>query len=266
MAKRNAGDHGDDDSHTVLDDIDEIDDEIIPKKASQQCNFQSSWISNSEFKDWISMDSDSKYSAQCSCCKKIFSIASGGVRDVRSQANNSIHIQAMSTRKSAGGMLYLLTKDKKTDEVSAHKKKVIESELKVANFVARNNLPLSLMDGISENVADWFPDSKIAKDFSARRTKGSMMVENVIGKVNKEDLSTKLRSCNFTLLVDESTDISTTEKMAMVVIYFHDEIGKVQYSFYRLADLKETNAESIFAAIKICLERRQNSNSQCNGT
>ena len=93
--------------------MDEIDDEIIPKKASRQCNFLSSWISNSEFKDWISMDSDSKYSAQCGCCKKIFSIASGGVRDVRSHANSAKHIQAMSTRKSAGGMLHFLTKDKK---------------------------------------------------------------------------------------------------------------------------------------------------------
>ena len=80
----------------------------------------------------------------------------------------------------------------------------------MANFVARKNLPLSLLGDISENVADWFPDSKIAKDFSSKRTKGSMMIKNVIGKLNKEDLSTKLRSFHFTLLVDESTDISTT--------------------------------------------------------
>ena len=68
--------------------------------------------------------------------------------------------------------------------------------------------------------------------------------------------------------------------MAMVVIYFNDGIGKVQYSFYHLVDLtlslpltrkcinistvyndtlvakglKGTNAEYIFAAIKTCLE------------
>ena len=67
-----------------------------------------------------------------------------------------------------------------------------------------------------------------------------MMVKKA--KQNKEDLCSKLRSCLFTLLVDESTDISTTEKMAMVVIYFDVEIGKVQYRFFRLVDLKEAKA------------------------
>ena len=40
----------------------------------------------------------------------------------------------------------------------------------------------------------------------------------------------------------------------MVVIYFDVEIGKVQYRFYRLVDLKEAKAEFIFAAIKACLD------------
>ena len=100
-----------DDNHS---EIDENEDEIILKKAklSRQCNFQSSWISNSEFKDWISMDSDSKYNAQCDCCRKVFSIASGGVRYIRSHASSAKHIQAISTRKSAGRMLQFLTKNK----------------------------------------------------------------------------------------------------------------------------------------------------------
>lgn len=245
-----------DDSYSENCEINENVDKIIVKKAklSRKCYFQPSWITNGEFTDWISTDNDSKYNALCTCCRKVFSVASGGVRDVRSHGRSAKHIQAMSTRRFAGGMLQFLTKDTKPSPVTAHNKKVTECELKVANFVARKNLPLSLMDDISENVADWFPDSKIAKDFSSKRTKGSMMIKNVIGKLNKEDLSTKLRSCHFTLLVDESTDISTTEKMALVVIYFDVEIGKVQYRFYRLVDLKEAKAESIFAAIKACLE------------
>ena len=82
------------------------------------------------------------------------------------------------------------------------------------------------------------------------------MTKKFIGK-DKDDLWSKLRSCNFTLLVDESTDISTTEKMAMVVIYFDAEIGKVEYRFYRLVDLKEARAESILSAIATCLEEDQ---------
>ena len=42
--------------------------------------------------------------------------------------------------------------------------------------------------------------------------------------------------------------------MAFVVIYFDFEIGKVQYRFDRLIDLKEAKAESIFAVIMTCLE------------
>lgn len=51
----------------------------------------------------------------------------------------------------------------KPGHVTAHNKNVTECELKVANFVTRKNLPPSLMDDISENVANGFLIRKLQK-------------------------------------------------------------------------------------------------------
>uniref|UniRef100_H3AJE2 HAT C-terminal dimerisation domain-containing protein n=1 Tax=Latimeria chalumnae TaxID=7897 RepID=H3AJE2_LATCH len=208
--------------------------------------YQTDWSRNDEFKQWICEDADSSQHAKCTWCQKTFSIAGGGVRDVRSHARSAKH--------TAIGLAQKTPKKTEDLETVAHKKKITESELKLVNFIVKRKLPIRLVDDILDNVADWFPDSKIAKAMSCRWTKASMMVKNVIGKVTKQDLCDKLWSCNFTLLGDESTDISTTEKMALVAIYFDEKLSKVQHRFYHLVDLKEATAENVFFAILSILE------------
>uniref|UniRef100_H3AIF5 HAT C-terminal dimerisation domain-containing protein n=1 Tax=Latimeria chalumnae TaxID=7897 RepID=H3AIF5_LATCH len=204
--------------------------------------YQTDWSRNNEFKQWICEGADSSQHAKCTRCQKTFSIAGGDVRDAHSHASSAKH--------TAIGLFLAQAKKTEDLETVANKKKITESELKLMNFIVKRNQPIRLVDNIPDNVADWFPDSKIAKAMSCRQTKASTMVKNVTGKVTKQDLCDKLQSCNFTLLVDKSTD----KKMALVAIYFDEELDKVQYRFYCLVDLKEATADSIFSAILSSLE------------
>lgn len=131
---------------------------VIKKSKGRACVFSSKWLGKGEFKDWICIDSESKHSTKCIWCIKLFRIASGGVRDVRSHAASSRHQSIMSARSSRGFTSFIA---KVNPTATNHQKMVTECELKVAIFLARQNLLLSLMDEISDNVADWFLDSRI---------------------------------------------------------------------------------------------------------
>lgn len=214
------------------------------------CSFVAAWLTDVEFKFWLRADAESKHNAKCAWCKKVFSIGYGGVRDVRSHCTSSKHKAIAAARQASTGIVSFAKQTLPDPVVLAHKKRTFESELQMVNFIAQKNLALSLLDDLTHNVTDWFPDSKIAKSINCKRTKGSMLVKNVIGKCLKEELCKRLTYCHFSLLIDETTDISTSKKLAMVVIYFDEEAGRTKYQFYRLLDLTEATADAIFEKIK----------------
>ena len=54
--------------------------------------------------------------------------------------------------------------------------KVIAAELKMIRFIAMHNLPFSAADHLSELLPSTFPDSKIAANFSCKRTKTTAII------------------------------------------------------------------------------------------
>lgn len=60
-------------------------------------------------------------------------------------------------------------------------------------------------------------DSKIGESIKCGRTKCTSIVKNVLGYANSQQLWESLRSTNFSLIVDESTDKGRTKHLALVV-------------------------------------------------
>nr|CAI5832933.1 unnamed protein product [Callosobruchus analis] len=54
---------------------------------------------------------------------------------------------------------------------------------------------------------------------SCDRTKCTSIINNVIGKTSFERLISKLKVSKFSLIVDESTDVSSKKHLAIVVRY-----------------------------------------------
>lgn len=57
-------------------------------------------------------------------------------------------------------------------------------------------------------------------------------MKNVIGKCHKVYLVKCLRKVKFSILTDESTDISCTKQSYVVVRYFNNDIGKIVSHFF----------------------------------
>lgn len=67
------------------------------------------------------------------------------------------------------------------------------------------------METLSPLCANLFPDSKIAKAISMKRTKAPEMMKNGLGQTFKTDLLTILRRKGtfFSIIMDETTDCGT---------------------------------------------------------
>jgi hypothetical protein len=71
-----------------------------------------------------------------------------------------------------------------------------------------------------------------------------------LGETEKLNLTKKLRETKFSILIDESTDVSTNKQLAIVVRYFDQNSGQVCSKFFELIQIvtatnPEANAEHL---------------------
>ncbi|KAF0720235.1 Dimer Tnp hAT domain-containing protein [Aphis craccivora] len=101
--------------------------------------------------------------------------------------------------------------------------KVKDAELLICSYVAAHDMP--------------FADSKIAQALSLKRTKTKCIVKNVIGVHEKENLTKKLQCTKFSILMDESTNISSVKTACIMVrLYDEESCGIVSY-FWELCQI-----------------------------
>lgn len=123
--------------------------------------------------------------------------------------------------------------------------KLVKSrELKMTMFLHEHNLPFLLMDHLPKLIVSVCPDSKIAKGIICCRTKATSLTKECIAKEQISEISEKLRLNVFSIIIDETTDIST-EKSLAIVARFYDS-GECKDRFLGLIKVKSCSADDIF--------------------
>lgn len=123
----------------------------------------------------------------------------------------------------------------------------ISGEIRIAGFVAEHNLPYNITDHLSKLVVQICPDSKVAKSLKCSRPRVQSIVENVIGAESFTELCEDLRNVKFSLVIDESTDLSTTKHLCMVAR--HVKNNQVRDSFLALIPLSSADATTLCESI-----------------
>lgn len=111
-------------------------------------------------------------------------------------------------------------------------------EVQTALFIAKNNLPLAISDDLITFIKHLDNDKHVQGKLSCDQTKCTAIVKNVIGRYSFENLVQTLKNQKFSLIIDESTDISTTKNLVMVV-RFNSESG-VRDEFLALLEVSYT--------------------------
>lgn len=138
---------------------------------------------------------------------------------------------------------------------SEKKQSVKEAEIRLAAFFAEHNLAFHLSDHLTDVIGKCFTDSAIAKDLTLNRTKCTSIVKNIIANVESTETINNLRHLPFSILVDESTDITDHKFMCALVRYMSPTTGRVRTELLELIllDATDCSAAKMYDAFKNCL-------------
>ncbi|CAK1583027.1 unnamed protein product [Parnassius mnemosyne] len=192
----------------------------LPKLERQKHRAQKyrpEWEELDVFKKWLK-PGPNEFKAKCFICDSILTAEIGVLK---MHANRQKHLDAMkmlpSTSKQVSTMASFVTKKIPTN--------VQNAEVKLTGFLVEHNLAFKTADHLTELLKSIFPDSKIAQQISLKRTKATAIATAVIGETEKEVMVSKLKQNKFSVICDESTDIST-QKASCIVVRFRDEKSK----------------------------------------
>ena len=128
-------------------------------------------------------------------------------------------------------------------------KNVHDAELRMAAFLSEHDLSFNLMDHLSDLLPILCPDSKIAAHFKCKRTKMKCIVKNALAADFHNKVVEKLKHSFFSIIIDETTDVSTCKQLAIITRSYDSKTRKVKCNLYDLIELAGSSAEMLFQAI-----------------
>ncbi len=93
------------------------------------------------------------------------------------------------------------------------------------------------------------PDLKIAANFKSKCTKTKQIIKNALSPHFHEEHVQSLRSTHLSVIIDETTDISTCKEMATVTRFYDKQSSTVKCQLYDLLELPQGDAETMFQAL-----------------
>ncbi|CAG9773177.1 unnamed protein product [Ceutorhynchus assimilis] len=194
-----------------------------PRKRKRKSGFVSSWLNIPKFKGWLEKSSKPASQGNFAFCK---------VCNIDVVAHKTVLIKHSCSAKHKLNWQKVSTSTKITDLYVAKREEVAVkiAEIKLCALFATKNLPFLLMDSLSPLLKNIFPDSKIAQQLSLKRSKATAIICNSLGDNFLTDLHNKLTEPGFffSLIMDETTDISVKKQCAFSVIFYDKNVNLIQ--------------------------------------
>lgn len=139
--------------------------------------------------------------------------------------------------------------DEKKEELKARRCKLKIAELQILMFIIEHNLPFVLIDSLVLLIKSVASDSLLVKELQMGRTKATETTCGILLEESNSIISNILQTQKFSLIIDETTDISTTKCLALIVRFYDFKIKKVRDRFLALIALNTADSKAIFEAI-----------------
>ena len=190
-------------------------------------------------KDWIKQNPKNRYEVVCTVCSVTLTNANkAGLlahKATNKHVNNSL---------AAKNSLQISTYFNKPKDVSLEDK-VAKAEICLTAFMAEHSTPFLQADHLVECCKRMFPDSIIAQKMTLKRSKASYVMQHGIAHHERQRLISKCQRQKFSVIIDESTDVSVSQILAVVVRYFDEEKCEVVDSLLDLVEVADGTAEGL---------------------
>lgn len=206
----------------------------MPPKYSQ--HYRSEWEQMLDFKDWLQPVKDDTTKAYCKYCK---------CEMIAKVHCLKLHILSIKHKKAIEPV-----KSQRTINFPKVKKDLNtqRAESSLAMFVCAH-CSIMAVDHLSKLCKHRFGDSK-SGDFRVHRTKCTNIIKNVLAPHFNEEIVSDLRDQEYSLLLDESTDISVSKMLGVSIRYFSRSLKTIISTFLGLVEIEDGTANSIVNGIK----------------
>lgn len=220
-----------------------------PKQKVYDQKFKSEWLQMPQFKGWLAEHPTNKLLCKCVACKTELKC---GKSDLEKHGLTKKHQDKVKQHEQIPSVASYFSKN------TIHSKKVTSAEIKLANFFGHHNVSFQIVDHLVPVLKECFPDSSILTDCTLGRTKVTGIIKNVLAQKEIQDLSAILQKQHFSILVDESTDISLRKLLCVVVRFIEPTTGKITDRLLELItiDPKNCDAAHLYTAVKQCLDSK----------
>ena len=204
--------------------------------------YRKEWESNPEFKGWLKPFIGDDTRAYCLYFKADFYAKLSGVKN---HMTTQKHTQKAKPYNSST-QIKLPFMVQKIDSAK-------NAEATIALAIAEHCSMLAC-DHIGEAGRAAFSDSTAAIHFKMQRTKCTEMINGVLAPYFLKQLVADVGDQRFSLLLDESTDVSVSKYLGVVIRYFSDTKQTIVSTFLGLDELEGGDAKSIARAVVSFLE------------
>ena len=194
------------------------------------------WERDKKLKDWVQPVSGDTGKAACKYCKTVIR---AHYNDLSNHADTSKHKR--NARPGSNVRTLFDVGVKVTPELNNTNKEV---ELKLAAHIACHS-SIATIDHLGEIVKNISNYNSI----SIHRTKCSALIKNVLSKTMREELLDDLKNTQYSLIIDESTDISCEKQLCVLVRYCSEISRRIVTAFLGMIPLRSRSAEAIFQGI-----------------
>ena len=200
------------------------------KKKKYVPKFLASWLADVQFKDWLEKRGEVPYCKYCQC-----SLSCAKTALVRHKDNKK-HRSLCGIKEKSQPITSMLHTQSKTARI----------EIKTCSFIAEKNLPISIVEDLVPFLKNLFPYDEALRDVKLGKQKATNLIRQVLGFYSVKECVTKLKSNKFSLIIDETTDLSTTSQLAILGTFFNEQNFHLEIILIDLVPLANGTANTIY--------------------
>ncbi|XP_050686987.1 zinc finger protein 862-like [Eriocheir sinensis] len=217
----------------------------LTEKSYSQA-FREEWLKLPDYMPWLRKLDNNK--AQCSVCKT-FLQSKKSVIDLHAKGDKHKRLMKEKNDPKVIPMTSFVKAKKENDDEIINR-----AEIKLAAWAAEHEISFRAMDHLPAVLASSFSDSKTASKVKLKRTKTASVIYNVIGQRFLEKMKSELNDesdmgqTKFSMIMDESTDLTAEKQLAIVVKYFCKTVLCTR--LLALVPVAEGDAKTLFSALE----------------
>jgi hypothetical protein len=213
------------------------------KRPKQAQSFVDSWLTEQQFSGWLTkqLGTERKPQPFCNTCSRFITCSKTGLKRHLVSKSHQTKYATSTGRCSTITSLF---------DRATNRNETPTMEIKLCAFIAEHNLPLSLADDLVTFIRSLFPLDQTLRNVKLGKQKATNVVRQVLGLDYLHEAISALRSHSYSLIIDETTDLSTAKQLAVLTTYF--DMGSFEYKSFLLdmPEIVDGTAEGIYSAVK----------------